>query len=134
MCEKYDVVVGSKYTCGGAVEGLSWWRRMLSAYGNKYIRYVLSLKRPDFQLKDSTSGYIAWRRGVLEALSLDSIKSKGYGFLVELKWRAFLQGAQIWEEPIVFRDRVRGRSKLTSSIVWEVLVLPLKLLTFRGGF
>lgn len=132
MCERYDVVIGSKYTRGGAVEGLSWWRAALSRYGNRYIRFVLSRKRPEYNLRDSTSGYIAWRAEVLQKLLSKTVSSRGYGFQVELKWRAFLQGARIWEEPIVFRDRVRGRSKLTSSIALEVLILPLRLLAFTG--
>jgi len=131
MCERYDVVIGSKYTRGGAVEGLSWWRAALSRYGNRYIRFVLSLKRRDFNLRDSTSGYIAWRGDALRNLLSERLSSQGYGFLVELEWKAFLQGARIWEEPIIFRDRVNGKSKLTSSIALEVLLLPLKLLAFE---
>jgi len=131
MCERYDVVIGSKYTRGGAVEGLSWWRAALSRYGNRYIRFVLSLKRRDFNLRDSTSGYIAWRGDALRNLLSERLSSQGYGFLVELKWKAFLRGARIWEEPIIFRDRVNGKSKLTSSIALEVLLLPLKLLAFE---
>lgn len=130
MCDRYDVVIGSKYIHGGRVEGLSWWRAALSRYGNRYIRRVLSMKRPDFNLRDSTSGYVAWRSDILRELISETLSSQGYGFQVELKWKAFLQGARIWEEPIVFRDRVNGKSKLTSSIALEVLLLPLKLMAF----
>jgi dolichol-phosphate mannosyltransferase len=129
--EDYDAVIGSKYVEGGAVLGLSWWRRALSRIGNIYVLTVFTMKSPGYSLRDSTSGYIAWRRDFLARLPLSTIRCKGYGFLVELKWEAFRLGARFREEPIVFRDRVNGYSKLTIGILWEVLVLPWRLLAFR---
>ena len=129
--ENYDVVIGSKYVEGGAVTGLSWWRKVLSRCGNIYVHWVFSLKSPAYSLRDSTSGYIAWRQEFLARIPLSLIRCKGYGFLVELKWEAFRMGARFHEEPIVFCDRVNGCSKLTVGILWEVLLLPWRLLTFR---
>lgn len=122
------LIIGSKYTAGGQVVGLSFFRTMLSRWGNRYIRAVLRCKYHKYPVFDSTSGYMCWSTKLLQSIPLNEIICHGYGFLIELKWRAFLSGAAIKELPIVFRDRVAGQSKLTTNIFLEALILPLRLL------
>ena len=123
-----EMVIGSKYALGGEVVGLSWWRKTLSRFGNLYVFKLLHLKHPHYTIRDSTSGYVAWRKSLLQRLDLSAVQSKGYGFQVEMKWQAILKGGTYCEEPITFKDRVNGRSKLTVGILWEVLFLPWILL------
>jgi dolichol-phosphate mannosyltransferase len=122
-----DVVVGSKYTKGGQVEGLIWWRKALSAWGNRYASIVLQMRRPAARLRDWTSGYLCWRADSLKRIDFDQIQCAGYGFLIELKWFAACLGMRMEEVPIVFSDRVRGRSKMSVGILRESLFLPFRL-------
>jgi dolichol-phosphate mannosyltransferase len=125
-----EMVIGSKYARGGEVIGLSWWRKTLSRYGNLYVFNLLRLKEASYTIRDSTSGYVIWRRALLQRIDLSVVRSHGYGFLVEMKWQAVLRGGTYCEEPITFKDRVNGRSKLTVGIFWEVLLLPWMLLSW----
>jgi dolichol-phosphate mannosyltransferase len=127
-----EMVIGSKYALGGDVVGLSWWRKMLSRFGNVYVFKLLHLKQPRYTIRDSTSGYVVWSRSLLQRMDLSAVRSKGYGFQVEMKWHAILMGGTYYEEPIAFKDRVNGRSKLTVGIFWEVLFLPWILLSWSG--
>ena len=100
---------------------------MLSQAGSLYARLILGLS-----LRDVTGGYRCLRRSALEALDVTSIRSSGYSFLIELNYRAALQGFTIVEIPIVFTERVLGTSKMTSRIILEaVLRVPLLRLTSR---
>jgi len=109
-----DVAVGCRYIEGGSTVGWSTLRRSISRGGNFYARWILGL--PYFDL---TSGFNAWRRCVLEKIDLSSIRSRGYAFQVELKYRAAQNGFRIHEIPIQFEDRRRGKSKMHGRIVWE---------------
>ena len=126
--EEYDLAVGSKYIAGGQVVGLPPWRKALSLWGNRYARFLLKLRRPDYPVIDSTSGYACWRADTLRRLGLTKVNSAGYGYQIEMKWHAFLSGARIKEIPITFTDRVAGKSKLSRNIFVEALFLPIKLL------
>jgi dolichol-phosphate mannosyltransferase len=129
----YGLVIGSKYTQGGSVEGLTWGRKALSKYGNRYVRTIFRLKYPNFRLYDCTSGYLCWRYSALTKINFSDIISSGYGFLIELKLQAVSHGVSTLEIPITFVDRVAGQSKLSPSIFLETLVLPFKLLRMRDG-
>jgi dolichol-phosphate mannosyltransferase len=120
--EHSDVVVGSRYVDGARVETWGVPRRVLSAAGNLYARTVFGMAE-----RDLTSGFVAYRRHVLEAVGLDKIQSESYGFQLELKFRAHQLGFQIAEVPIVFFDRVVGLSKLQRGRVGEALLGVVKL-------
>ncbi len=123
-----DVVIGSRYLNGISV--INWpLRRILLSWGaNKYVRTVTGLA-----VNDCTSGYRLYHRRVLEALDLGSVRSNGYSFQVEMTFRAQLRGFQITEVPIIFMERLAGQSKLSKGVVWESLLMPLKLRWHAGA-
>lgn len=114
--ESNDAVIGSRYIPGGKIENWSFSRRRISQFGNLYANFFL--RTP---LHDLTGGFNLWRREVLEKLPLSEIKSEGYGFQIELKYRAYLSGFRINEVPITFVERENGRSKMSQQIVWEAM-------------
>lgn len=120
--EKVDVVIGSRYVTGGGVVHWGLGRRLLSRGGSIYARAVLALP-----YQDLTGGFNAWRRSVLEAIDPDTIKSDGYSFQIEMKYRAHKLGFRIKELPIVFEDRQLGQSKMNKRIVLEAVLRVLLL-------
>lgn len=117
LCEgvrSADLVIGSRYVPGGGTRNWSRARESISRAGNLYARTLLR-----FGIRDATSGFRAYRREVLEALPLDDIRTEGYGFQVEMAWRAWLAGFVVTEIPIVFSERREGASKMSGSIVLE---------------
>ncbi len=112
-----DLVIGSRYVLGGEVRGWAPWRLVLSKGGNRYARTMLRLP-----VQDATGGFRAFRASALRELNLGDISSAGYCFQVDVAWRAWRAGLDIIEVPIVFTERTRGRSKMSSSIVVEALV------------
>ena len=114
----YEVVVGSRYVPGGSIPNWSWYRHLLSWGGNRYADAVLGLG-----VRDSTAGFRAYAASVLRRLDLERIRADGYGFQIEMTYRAKQAGAPITEVPISFVDRVAGESKMSSAIVAEALVL-----------
>lgn len=127
--EGYDVVVGSRY-CDG-VNVIHWpIKRLILSYGaNKYTRIVTGLP-----IKDCTSGFKCYRRKVLESIDLEKIKSSGYSFQIEMKFRAWKKGFSLVEVPIIFEERTEGRSKMTKAIIYEAvfMVWKLKILSLLG--
>jgi len=117
-----DLVLGSRYVAGGGVSDWGRVRRCVSRGGSWYARFVLGL-----DVHDLTGGYKCFRRGVLEAIELDTIRSRGYAFQVELTHRAVRCGFRVVELPIVFRDRQRGTSKMTPRIAVEAALLVPRL-------
>jgi apolipoprotein N-acyltransferase len=113
-----DMAIGSRYVPGGSVSNWNRARVALSRAGNVYARLMLGLP-----VHDATSGFRAYRRGLLEALVATPIASEGYGFQIELVDRAARLGATIAEPPITFREREHGHSKLSRRIVVEALWL-----------
>jgi dolichol-phosphate mannosyltransferase len=111
-----DLVLGSRYVEGGGVAAWSAARRLLSAGGCWYARTVLGLEQ-----RDLTGGFKCFRREVLEAIDLASVRSRGYAFQVELSFHAARAGLEIAEVPIVFREREHGRSKMSPAIAFEAL-------------
>jgi dolichol-phosphate mannosyltransferase len=120
--ETADVVLGSRYTKGGGTVDWGFKRKVLSKGGNLYARIILGVK-----IKDLTGGFKAFKRQVLEVIGLDTIRSEGYAFQMEVTYRASRHGFRVIEVPIVFPDRKAGKSKLSSSIFWESLFMPWKL-------
>ncbi len=124
-----DLVVGSRYVPGGGVGDWGALRRAISRGGSGYARRVLGVG-----VHDLTGGFKCFRREVLEAIDLDTVRSRGYAFQVELTYRAIQGGFKVTEVPIVFRDRRVGASKMDRSIVFEAIWrVPLLRLGDRDG-
>jgi dolichol-phosphate mannosyltransferase len=117
-----DLVLGSRYVVGGGVADWSAGRRWLSRGGCWYARTVLGLEQHDL-----TGGFKCFRREVLEAIDLPSVRSQGYAFQVELTYRAARRGFRIEEVPIVFSERRRGTSKMSPVIAVEAAWLVPQL-------
>jgi dolichol-phosphate mannosyltransferase len=116
--EGFDVSIGSRYVAGGSIPNWAWHRHLLSWGGNRYASAVLGLG-----VADSTAGFRAYSASVLRRLDLDLIRAEGYGFQIEMTYRAKQHGARITEVPISFVDRAAGESKMSPVIVFEALGL-----------
>jgi dolichol-phosphate mannosyltransferase len=117
-----DLVLGSRYVAGGGVMQWGRVRRLVSRGGSWYASKVLGL-----EIRDLTGGFKCFRREVLDAIDLPSVRSRGYAFQVELTHRAVRQGFRVVELPIVFRDRELGRSKMSWRIAGEAALLVPQL-------
>lgn len=118
----YDVVLGSRYITGANVVNWPLSRLFLSYFANVYTHIVTGLP-----LRDSTGGFKCFRRKVIETIDLDSIRSDGYSFQIEVNFRCWRKGFSIVEIPIVFVDRHSGTSKMSRRIVWEAMWLVWRL-------
>ena len=125
--ERADVVLGSRYVEGGGVEDWGLVRRTLSRGGSWYARAILRVP-----VRDLTGGFKCLRREVLEALDLDRIHADGYGFQIEITYRAIQAGFRVVELPIKFRERRLGTSKMTARVALEA-VWKVPALRLRGG-
>jgi dolichol-phosphate mannosyltransferase len=119
--EDHDVVIGSRYVPGGHIPQWTLSRRMLSRGGNRYASIMLGLG-----VADSTAGYRVYSRDVLEQINFRNVKADGYGFQIEMTYRAKRASASIIEVPISFTDREHGESKMSQAIVIEALWLVTK--------
>lgn len=117
-----DVALGSRYVPGGGITDWGIVRRVVSRGGSWYARRVLGLG-----VRDLTGGFKCFRREVLEAIDLPTVRSRGYAFQVELTYRAIQQGFRVTEVPIVFRDREHGSSKMSWRIAVEAMWLVPQL-------
>jgi dolichol-phosphate mannosyltransferase len=119
-----DVSVGSRYVKGITVVNWPMTRIILSYGASRYVRLITRMK-----VKDSTAGFICYKRAVLEAINLDKIKFVGYAFQIEMKFKAYKKGFKIVEIPVIFKDRTKGKSKMSGSIISEAIfgVISLKL-------
>ncbi|MGH2905055.1 MAG: polyprenol monophosphomannose synthase [Solirubrobacteraceae bacterium] len=116
-----DLALGSRYVPGGGVVDWGLLRRVVSEGGSTYARIVLGL-----HVKDLTGGFKCFRREVLEEIHFDGVRSQGYAFQVELTYRAVRAGFHVVEVPIVFKDRLRGESKMSWRIAVEAMwLVPL---------
>lgn len=116
-----DFAVGSRYVKAGKVVGWPLHRRLLSRYANIYARTMLRMP-----VKDLTSGFNCIKASILPGIDFETIQSEGYGFLIELKLRAWKKGYSVKETPIVFTERKFGSSKLGKKIIIEALIMILK--------
>lgn len=120
--EEADLALGCRWMPGGGVSGWPWSRLALSRFGNLYARLILGTP-----YRDLTGGFKCFRREALETLSLDKIQSVGYGFQIEVTWRALKSGLHVVEVPIHFIDRTVGESKMSGQTFKEALVLVWRL-------
>jgi len=120
--EEADVVIGSRYCPDGGTLNWPVYRMMLSRTANRYVRAILRLPA-----HDGTSGFRCYRREILESIDLEEIRSEGYSFLVEVLYRAWRAGARIAEVPILFKDRVKGKSKISSREIYRSVFMVLWL-------
>lgn len=116
-----DVVIGSRYVEGGRVRNWSTLRLLLSRWGNRYVQLMLGIP-----VRDATAGFRVFTRTALERIGLDGIEASGYGFQINMAWRAHGVGLKIVEVPITFTDRERGTSKMSGAIVREALLLTTR--------
>jgi len=116
------LTVGSRYVKGGGVVNWPFFRRFISKGASVYVNSILWLG-----VKDSTAGFVAYRREVLEAINLDAVTFIGYAFQIEMKYRAKRLGFKITEVPIKFCDRMLGTSKMSLDIFNEAFLGVLKM-------
>jgi dolichol-phosphate mannosyltransferase len=119
--ETADVVIGSRYVAGGQIPKWALSRKLLSRGGNQYASAMLGL-----HVKDSTAGYRVYSDRALSLIDYTTVGADGYGFQIEMTYRARRAGASITEVPISFTDRELGESKMSSAIVVEALLLVTK--------
>lgn len=132
----FDVVIGSRYLNGVSVVNWPLRRLMLSYFASVYTRVITGLS-----IMDCTSGFKCFRRSVIESIDLDTIRSDGYSFQIEMNYRCVERGFRVGEIPIIFIDRHAGTSKMSKKIVREAVLMVWKLklgslvkkLTRRGG-
>jgi dolichol-phosphate mannosyltransferase len=113
----YDLIIGSRYVKGGGVENWSWIRKTISTNASRYSRSVLGLK-----VRDLTGGYNMYNSKVFDTVNLDKIMSSGYLFQIEMKYKTIKNNFKWTEVPIIFPDRVAGKSKFNKTIMLEALV------------
>jgi len=121
-----DLIIGSRYISNGRIDNWNLKRKILSRFANFYARTILGLP-----VKDVTTGFMCFRKSVLDKIDLGSIKSDGYAFLVEMKYRIFKAGYRICEHPIVFNERREGQSKMSAKVIWESIWLPWRIKFFK---
>ena len=124
-----DLVVGSRYINGVNVVNWPLGRILLSYFASFYVRLITGMP-----IKDATAGFVGYKRQVLDAIDLDQIKFVGYAFQIELKYKAWLKNFKLIEHPIIFTNRVKGKSKMNGSIIWEALFGVLFLRFFKKRF
>ena len=120
--EGYDVAVGSRYVRGGGVKDWPLGRILMSYLASVYVRIITWLP-----VRDTTAGFVCYRREVLETMRLDEVHFKGYAFQIEMKYTAHCLGFKIKEVPITFVNRKLGSSKMNGSIFGEAFTGVLKL-------
>ena len=122
LLDEHDLIVGSRYVEGVSVVNWPIRRLMLSYGANLYSRVITGMP-----IKDSTGGFKAWRREVLEELDLNAVRSQGYSFQIEMNFRTWCKGFRIKEVPIIFVDRTIGESKMSKNIVYEAIFMVWRL-------
>ena len=124
-----DLVIGSRYVKGVNVVNWPLGRILLSYFASFYVQFITGMP-----IKDPTAGFVGYKRRVIETIDIDNIKFIGYAFQIELKYRAWIKNFLIKEHPIIFINRVYGKSKMSGNIIWEaffgVLLLRLKKKNF----
>lgn len=128
-CKNADMSIGSRYSKGVNVVNWPMGRVLLSYFASKYVRAILGIP-----IHDTTAGFVCFSRKVLEEIGLNDIKLKGYGFQIEMKFRAYKKGFKIVEVPIIFTNRELGESKMNGGIIHEAVfgVLNLKWKSIIG--
>ena len=128
-----DVAIGSRYKKG--VNVVNWpLSRILLSYGASfYVRLITGMP-----VHDPTAGFVCYRRSVLETIDLDAVRFIGYAFQIEMKFRAYLKKFKLEEVSIIFTDRINGKSKMNSKIIWEavfgVIAMKFRSIFFKKSF
>ena len=117
-----DLVIGSRYITGVNVINWPMRRLLLSWFANWYTRIITGMP-----IHDATGGYKCFRRKVLESIDLNQVRSNGYAFQIEMNFKAWKKGFRLKEIPIIFVDRVKGKSKMSRKIVREAVTMVWKL-------
>ena len=117
-----DLVIGSRYIKGISVVNWPLRRLMLSYGANTYSRMITGMP-----IMDGTGGFKAWKSEVLQDIDLDSVRSQGYSFQIEMNFRAWIKGYKLKELPIIFSDRTVGQSKMSKKIVYEAIFMVWRL-------
>ncbi|MDW5287283.1 polyprenol monophosphomannose synthase [Formosa sp. PL04] len=119
-----DLSIGSRYVKGVNVVNWPMSRVLMSYMASKYVRVITGMK-----IHDTTAGFVCYKREVLETINLDKIKFVGYAFQIEMKFKAYIKKFIIKEVPVIFTDRTKGESKLSSGIISEAIfgVISMKL-------
>ena len=127
----YDVAVGSRYIKGVNVVNWPIGRVLMSYFAGVYVRFITGMK-----IMDPTAGFICYQRAVLQTIPLDKIAFVGYAFQIEMKFNAFLYKFNITEVPIIFTDRTRGVSKMSTKIFREAVlgVIIMKIWSWFKSF
>ncbi len=115
--KKYDLVIGSRKIKGGKVENWNLLRKIISKGGGLYARTILGVN-----IRDFTGGFNMFKRKVLDTIDLDKVKSTGYAFTIEMKYRTAKNNFSFYEIPIVFPNREKGKSKMSSKIFFEAMI------------
>ncbi|MEL7001915.1 MAG: polyprenol monophosphomannose synthase [Bacteroidota bacterium] len=125
--DNYDMAIGSRYVSGVNVVNWPMGRVMMSYFASTYVRFITGMP-----VNDTTAGFVCFKRKVLETIELDKIRFIGYAFQIEMKFTALKFGFKICEVPIIFTDRTRGESKMTSGIFKEAVfgVIKMKIDSF----
>ncbi len=117
-----DLVIGSRYLNGINVINWPLSRIILSKGASYYVKLITGIP-----ISDPTSGFVGYKSKVLNSISLDKIKFIGYAFQIELKYKSWKKGFILDEHSIIFKNRVKGKSKMNSSIIWEAIYGVVKL-------
>ncbi|XOK05469.1 polyprenol monophosphomannose synthase [Patiriisocius sp. Uisw_047] len=117
-----DLAIGSRYVTGVNVVNWPMSRVLLSWGASKYVQFITRMN-----IHDTTAGFICYRRKVLETINLDKIQFLGYAFQIEMKFKAHLSKFKIVEVPVIFTDRTKGESKMSSGIISEAIFGVLKM-------
>jgi dolichol-phosphate mannosyltransferase len=117
-----DMAIGSRYIKGANVVNWPLGRVVMSYYASVYVRIITGIS-----IKDTTAGFVCYRRKVLETINLDKIKFIGYAFQIEMKFTAHKHGFKIVEVPIIFTDRTEGTSKMSKGIFKEAVLGVLEM-------
>ncbi len=122
-----DIAIGSRYITGVNVVNWPMSRVMMSYFASSYVRFITGM-----EIRDSTAGFVCYKKRVLQTIELDKIKFRGYAFQIEMKFKAWKHGFKITEVPIIFTDRTKGESKISKGIIkeaiWGVFAMKLKSL------
>ena len=121
-----DLIIGSRYKNGVNVINWPLSRILLSYIASIYVRFITSMP-----IKDPTSGFVGYKREVLEVINVNKIKFVGYAFQIEMKYKAWINGFNLIEESIIFLNRTRGNSKMDSSIILEAFFGVLFLRAYK---
>ena len=126
--EGNDMAIGSRYVKGVNVVNWPMSRVLMSWLASKYVRLVMRM-----DIYDTTAGFICYKRKVLQKINLDNIRFVGYAFQIEMKFKAYLSKFKIEEVPVIFTDRTKGESKMSSGIISEA-IFGVIVMKFKSVF